>query len=86
MSSSDILRQNASGFVLPALFKTYPDSFWRLIDILNDTSNNEWKQLDEQYRLHAYISILKVARSLDIVDGSLYVKGNLRIYIIMLVF
>ncbi|CAO3651150.1 unnamed protein product [Cunninghamella echinulata] len=72
MSPSDILRQNASGFLLQTLFKIHPDSFWYLIDILNNTTRKEWDYLDNQYRLHAFISTLKVARSLDIVDGGIY--------------
>ncbi|KAI8097284.1 putative death-receptor fusion protein-domain-containing protein [Halteromyces radiatus] len=75
-SSSDILRQNASGFILQPLFKTNTDSFWYLMDILNNTTHEAWTNLDQQYRLHAFISVLKIARSLDIVDGSLYTRED----------
>ncbi|ORZ21579.1 putative death-receptor fusion protein-domain-containing protein [Absidia repens] len=75
-SSSDILRQNASGFILQPLFKTSVDSFWYLMDILNDTTHNTWDSLNQRYRLHAFISILKIARSLDIVDGTMYTRDD----------
>ncbi|KAI8341979.1 putative death-receptor fusion protein-domain-containing protein [Chlamydoabsidia padenii] len=75
-SSSDILRQNASGFILQPLFKTNVDSFWYLLDILNDASHGAWDILDRRHRLHAFITILKVARSLDIVDGTMYTRDN----------
>lgn len=32
--------------------------------------------IDPKWRLHAFIAVLKVGRSLDIVDGDAYVLGN----------
>ncbi|KAI9028199.1 putative death-receptor fusion protein-domain-containing protein [Phycomyces nitens] len=71
-SDSEILRRNASGFILQPLFKVSPQSFWYIIKILQDTNDKHWSELDLNFRLNAFIAVLKAGRSLDIVDGSAY--------------
>ncbi|KAL0077011.1 putative death-receptor fusion protein-domain-containing protein [Phycomyces blakesleeanus] len=71
-SDSEILRRNASGFILQPLFKVSPQSFWYIIKILQDTDDKHWSELDPNFRLNAFIAVLKAGRSLDIVDGSAY--------------
>ena len=75
-SSDDILRKNIDAFVLRPLFKVSSTSFWRIIDILqNDKCGNEFIK-NEQNRLNALIVVLKVGRSFDFVDGSMFVESK----------
>lgn len=71
-SSTELLRKNASGFLLQPLFKIGSQSFWHMIRILQDLGNPTWKKLDQNLRLNAFIAILKAGRGLDIVDGTAY--------------
>ncbi|ORX55175.1 hypothetical protein DM01DRAFT_1407189 [Hesseltinella vesiculosa] len=74
-STSYVLRQNINTALLPQLFQSSTDSFWYVLSILNNTNHEAWGTvLNPQYRLHAIISALKTARSLELVDGSLYVQ------------
>ncbi|KAI8366706.1 putative death-receptor fusion protein-domain-containing protein [Radiomyces spectabilis] len=75
-STSEVLRRNASGFILQPLFKLCPESFWRMMSILQKPDHEQWAVLDRHFLLHAFITILKVGRSLEIVDGSGYVLGG----------
>ncbi|OAD04769.1 hypothetical protein MUCCIDRAFT_79865 [Mucor lusitanicus CBS 277.49] len=73
---SELLRKNASGFLLQPLFKISAQSFWYMIRILEDLENPLWKdgQLDPARRLNAFIAVLKSGRGLDIVDGTAYTQ------------
>ncbi|KAG0183361.1 hypothetical protein DFQ28_008852 [Apophysomyces sp. BC1034] len=75
-SSSDLLRRNASGFILQPLFKICSQSFWNMMNLMQDTQNACWSVLDQRYRLHAFIAVMKVGRSLDIVEGNAYTMEN----------
>lgn len=75
-SSDDILHKNVGAFILQPLFKASSSSFWRIIDILqNNKCGNEFIK-NEQYRLNALIVVLKVGRSLDLVDGNMFVESK----------
>jgi hypothetical protein len=74
-SSSDLLRRNASGFILQPLFKISPQAFWYTIRVLQDTQDARWKH-NPMHRLSAFIAVLKSGRGLDIVDGSSYTETN----------
>ncbi|CAO3622452.1 unnamed protein product [Mucor fragilis] len=71
---SELLRKNASGFLLQPLFKISAQSFWYMIRILEDVESPLWKdgRLDPARRLNAFIAVLKSGRGLDIVDGAAY--------------
>ncbi|KAI7853486.1 putative death-receptor fusion protein-domain-containing protein [Circinella umbellata] len=69
-SSSELLRKNISNFILPSLFKTCPSSFWTLMENLQLEDNDSG--FDKDLRLHAFITVLKVGRSLDIVGADAY--------------
>ncbi|KAF7721980.1 hypothetical protein EC973_003893 [Apophysomyces ossiformis] len=75
-SSSDLLRRNASGFILQPLFKICSQSFWDMMNLMQDTQHACWSLLNHQYRLHAFIAVLKVGRSLDIVEGNAYTMND----------
>ncbi|KAI8985419.1 putative death-receptor fusion protein-domain-containing protein [Pilobolus umbonatus] len=76
-SSSETLRKNVSGFILPPLFKMGAQSFWAMMHVLQDVDDKRWEtRFDRHYRLHAFIAVLKAARSLDIVDGTTYTREN----------
>ncbi|CAI2171104.1 524_t:CDS:10, partial [Funneliformis geosporum] len=74
-SKDDILRKNIGGFILHPLFKASPPSFWRIIDILQDDKCSNEFISDEQYRLNALIMVIKVGRSLDFVDGNIFIEN-----------
>lgn len=74
-SPSEIIRKNTGSFVLQPLFKICKGSFWYLMERLQ--SDVEDPIIDPKWRLHAFIAVLKVGRSLDIVDGDAYVLGNI---------
>ncbi|CAO3700663.1 unnamed protein product [Rhizopus stolonifer] len=72
-SPSELLRKNANGFLLQPLFKITPQSFWYMISILQNLEDVRWKNdLNVNFRLNAFIAVLKSGRGLDIVDGSTY--------------
>ncbi|KAG1310778.1 hypothetical protein G6F64_004314 [Rhizopus arrhizus] len=73
-SPSELLRKNANGFLLQPLFKITPQSFWYMINILQNLQDPKWKDdnLNMNYRLNAFIAVLKSGRGLDIVDGNTY--------------
>ncbi|CAG8738565.1 28857_t:CDS:2, partial [Racocetra persica] len=75
-SPNDTLRKNIGGFILKPLFKVDPLSFWKILDIIkyNKLSNDFVK--DEHYRLNALIIIIKIARSLDLVDGRMLIDDE----------
>ncbi|KAI8891289.1 hypothetical protein K501DRAFT_235278 [Backusella circina FSU 941] len=76
-SASDILRRNASGFILQPLFKISPQAFWYTIRVLQDTQDARWKhEFNSAHRLSAFIAVLKSGRGLDIVDGSSYTETD----------
>ncbi|KAI8074980.1 putative death-receptor fusion protein-domain-containing protein [Gongronella butleri] len=75
-SASHVQRQNVSGNLLQQLFMSCGDAFWHMLSILNDTKHDAWNILDSRYRLHAIIASLKVARSLELVDGSVYATDS----------
>ncbi|CAG8583610.1 17683_t:CDS:10 [Cetraspora pellucida] len=78
-SPNDTLRQNIGGFILKPLFKIDPLSFWKILNIIkyNKSSNNLNDFVkDERYRLNALIIIIKVARSLDLVDGRMLIEDE----------
>ncbi|EXX78916.1 Trm732p [Rhizophagus irregularis DAOM 197198w] len=76
-SSDDILRKNIGAFILQPLFKAKSSSFWRIIDILqNNKHGNEFIN-NERYRLNALIMVLKVGRSLDFVDGNMFIENSI---------
>ncbi|KAI8146003.1 putative death-receptor fusion protein-domain-containing protein [Fennellomyces sp. T-0311] len=70
-SPSELLRKNVSNFILQPVFKICPQSFWTLMEKLQADyhSNSEF---DKELRLHAFIAVLKVGRSLDIVSAEAY--------------
>ena len=73
-ASSELLRKNISNFILPPLFKTCPSSFWTLMEKLQMEDNDS--VFDKDFRLHAFITVLKVGRSLDIVGADAYTPGK----------
>ncbi|CAG8746769.1 8262_t:CDS:2, partial [Acaulospora morrowiae] len=73
-SSDEILRKNIGAFVLKPLFKSRPNSFWKLLEKLQDQKNSEGFIKDDQYRLNALIMILKIAKSLDIIDSGKFIE------------
>ncbi|RIA98284.1 putative death-receptor fusion protein [Glomus cerebriforme] len=76
-SSDDILRKNIGAFIIQPLFKASSSSFWRIIDILqNDKCGKEFIK-NEQNRLNALIIVLKVGRSLDLVDGNMFIENSI---------
>jgi hypothetical protein len=75
--SIELLRKNASGFLLQPLFKIGPQSFWYIIRILQDLDHPMWNnKLDKNLRLNAFIAVLKSGRGLDIVDGTAYTAAS----------
>ncbi|CAG8542666.1 17838_t:CDS:10 [Funneliformis caledonium] len=76
-SKDDILRKNIGAFILQPLFKASPSSFWRIIDILQDDKSRNDFISDEQYRLNALIMVIKVGRSLDLVDGNTFIENSI---------
>jgi hypothetical protein len=75
-SSDDILRKNIGAFIIQSLFKANSTSFWRLIDILQNNKHESEFINNEQYRLNALIMVLKVGRSLDLVDGNMFIESK----------
>lgn len=71
-ADSDLLRRNVSTFILQPLLHMCPQAFWHLLTLLQSKKS----ELNEKYHLHAFIALLKVARSQDIVDSSAYTEGN----------
>lgn len=73
-SSFELVRKNVSGFLLQPLFKVSSQSFWFLVNILQDVHDSRWKEgkFDPRFRLNAFIAVLKSARALDIIDGNAY--------------
>ncbi|RCH87920.1 hypothetical protein CU098_000597, partial [Rhizopus stolonifer] len=71
-ASSELLRKNASGFLLTPLLKISTGSFWYMMDILQQEDHPVWQKMDTTYRLNAFIAVLKAGRGLDIVDGHAY--------------
>ncbi|GBC02144.1 hypothetical protein RclHR1_04480008 [Rhizophagus clarus] len=79
-SIDDILRKNIGAFILQPLFKANSSSFWRIIDILQNMQSNKCGNEfinNEQYRLNALIMVLKVGRSLDFVDGNMFIENSI---------
>ncbi|KAI9318499.1 putative death-receptor fusion protein-domain-containing protein [Dichotomocladium elegans] len=77
-SPSEVLRKNVSNFILPPLFNICGRAFWYLMERLQlDQKNQLWSNIDREFRLHAIIAVLKVGRSLDIVDGNAYTLDEL---------
>ncbi|KAL9548457.1 hypothetical protein MBANPS3_005670 [Mucor bainieri] len=79
-ASSELLRKNASGFLLQPLFKISPQAFWHMIRILQDLEDPVWSEqhglLSPARRLNAFIAVLKAGRGLDIVDGTAYSSSS----------
>ncbi|KAG1120760.1 hypothetical protein G6F42_012679 [Rhizopus arrhizus] len=75
---SELLRKNASGFLLQPLFKMSSQAFWYMIGVLEDMESPLWHdgQLAPARRLNAFIAVLKSGRGLDIVDGTAYVVDS----------
>lgn len=71
-ADSDLLRRNVSTFILHPLLHMCPQAFWHLLTLLQSKKS----ELNEKYHLHAFIALLKVARSLDIFDSSAYTEGQ----------
>ncbi|KAI9246127.1 putative death-receptor fusion protein-domain-containing protein [Sporodiniella umbellata] len=73
-SSSELLRKNVNNFLLQPLFKITPQSFWRMVTLLQDLDDSKWKDgsFNAEFRLNAFIAVLKSGRGLDIVDGNSY--------------
>lgn len=71
---SELLRKNASGFMLQPLYKISPQSFWYMVQIVQEVDKDVWAQeeLDPALRLNAFIAVLKAGRGLDIVNGDSY--------------
>lgn len=72
------MRRNVSSFILPPLFQFCPESFWSLAQALSVQNQNQGDAVDVRYRLHAFVAVAKVGRSLDIVEGDAYGQGELR--------
>ncbi|KAI9479552.1 putative death-receptor fusion protein-domain-containing protein [Zychaea mexicana] len=68
-SSSELLRKNISNFIMQPLFRICPQSFWTLMEKLQTDSD---ALINKELRLHAFIALLKVGRSLDIVSADAY--------------
>lgn len=77
-SPSDILRRNASHFVLMPLLEFYPSALWRIMAILQDEKEFVENVSEElhQYKLNAFISVIRVGRKLDIIDPESYTEGK----------
>ncbi|KAI9264395.1 putative death-receptor fusion protein-domain-containing protein [Phascolomyces articulosus] len=73
-STSEILRKNISNFILQPLFKICPRSFWTLMEKLQLDDNEAI--LNKDLQLHAFIAVLKVGRSLDIVSADAYTLAS----------
>ncbi|CAG8671635.1 18895_t:CDS:10 [Gigaspora margarita] len=75
-SSNDTLRKNIGNFILKPLFKIDPLSFWRLLNVIKYDNISNGFVKDDHFRLNALITITKVARSLDLVDGKMLIEDG----------
>ncbi|RUS30332.1 hypothetical protein BC938DRAFT_479538 [Jimgerdemannia flammicorona] len=83
-SSSDVLRRNIVGHALQAIFKICPESFWKVVHVLERREVGKWSSplseymiTDEAYRMNALIAVIKVGRSLDLIEGDSYANDEL---------
>ncbi|KAF9986217.1 hypothetical protein BGZ65_008463, partial [Modicella reniformis] len=74
-TNSDLIRKHLGHFIIPRLFSTCSEAFWTLLDVLNnrDTSSTFAGYIsDEHCRFNAIVLVIKIARSLDLVDAGHY--------------
>jgi hypothetical protein len=77
-TSSDVLRRNVGQLVLTPLLEFYSSGLWRIMAILQDDNmfmeyvGKEYSQ----YKLNAFISVIRVGRKLDIIDAANYTEGK----------
>ncbi|KAG0232556.1 putative death-receptor fusion protein-domain-containing protein [Mortierella sp. GBAus27b] len=73
-SETDLVRKHLGHLVIPRLFPLCAEAFWILLEVFNGGDNtNSGYISDENYRLNAIVLIIKIARSLDLVDASHYI-------------
>jgi hypothetical protein len=77
-TSSDVLRRNVGHLVLTPLLEFYSSGLWRIMTILQDNAMFEEHVGKEysQYKLNAFISVIRVGRKLDIIDAANYTEGK----------
>ncbi|RIB14541.1 putative death-receptor fusion protein [Gigaspora rosea] len=75
-SSNDTLRKNIGNFILKPLFKIDSLSFWRVLNVIKYDNISNGFVKDDHFRLNALITITKVARSLDLVDGKMLIEDE----------
>ncbi|RHZ89143.1 hypothetical protein Glove_18g31 [Diversispora epigaea] len=77
LSSCDgTLRKNIGDFILKTLFKFEPISFWRILSILQNDNISDGFIKDHRYKLHALIMVIKIAKSLDLISGSMFIEDS----------
>lgn len=77
-SSSEVTRKNISGHTLQPIFKICPESFWKVVHVLERRTNWSSEYIaDAAYQINALIAVIKAGRSLDLVEGDAYTKGEL---------
>ncbi|RUS20928.1 hypothetical protein BC937DRAFT_94012 [Endogone sp. FLAS-F59071] len=75
-SSSEVTRKNIAGHTLQPIFKICPESFWKVVHVLERRTSN-WSSeyvADGAYQINALIAVVKAGRSLDLVEGDAYTK------------
>ncbi|KAI1314886.1 hypothetical protein EDD11_001609 [Mortierella claussenii] len=72
-TDNDLIRKHLGHFVFTPLFSTCPEAFWILLEVLRDQNASFSGYIsNREYRFHAIVLAIKIARSLDIVDSSHY--------------
>ncbi|CAG8438374.1 10147_t:CDS:10 [Diversispora eburnea] len=75
LSSYDgTLRKNIGEFILKTVFKFESISFWRILSILQNDNISDGFIKDHRYKLHALIMVIKIAKSLDLISGSMFIE------------
>jgi hypothetical protein len=64
------------------LLEFYPPSLWRIMYILQDdkTFGEIVGEDCRQYKLNAFVSVMRIGRKLDIIDAEYYTEGNKEIF------